>query len=95
MTRILGYVFAGLFVWQLLIPAIVDGFGSEKANEKLDYDYNAKLLRERVVKPYSMINSLIFVPNEEFERRVVDADTKEPFIVNADSSLFWFDSVGL
>lgn len=93
--RAVGYGVAGLFVWPLLIPAVVDGFGSEKANEKLDYDYNAKLLRERVVKPYSMINGLIFVPNEEFESsftlRVIDANTNESFILNSNSSSLIFD----
>jgi hypothetical protein len=86
-------------VWQFIIPTIIDGFGSEKANEKLDYGYDTKLFHECVVKHYSMIKGLIFVPNEEFEGSctlsVVDADTKEPFIVNADSSLFWFESLDL
>jgi hypothetical protein len=94
-TRILGYIFAGLFVWPLFIPAVVDGCGSEKANEKLDYDYNAKLSHECTVKPYSLVNGLIIVPNEEFEGsctlRVVDANTNESFILNSNSSSILFD----
>lgn len=93
--RAVGYGIAGLFVWPLLIPAVVDGFGSEKANEKLDYDYNAKLLRERIVKPYSTINGLVFVPVNDFENsftlRVVDANTHEQFILHSNSSSLVFE----
>lgn len=93
--RAVGYGVAGLFVWPLLIPAVVDGFGSKKANEKLDYDYNKKILHDCIVSPYSMVNGLIFVPTDEFETpftlRVTDINTDENFILHSNSASLIFE----
>jgi len=55
------YGLPGLFFWPLLVPAIVDGLGSEKANEKLDADFVQKSLHVQIVRPYSLVNGLILV----------------------------------
>lgn len=79
--RAAAYGVAGLFVWPLLIPAVVDGMGSSQASEKLDRDYNAKVMGQVVIQPYGTHNGLIFVPVSEyqdsFEVVLVDRETKE------------------
>ena len=37
--RATTYGVAGLFIWPLLIPAVVDGVGSSQANQKMQADY--------------------------------------------------------
>ncbi len=59
--RAVGYGVAGFFVWPFIIPAIVDGIGSAKANEQLDDDFMRKELRSQTIKPHTTINGLIFV----------------------------------
>jgi hypothetical protein len=66
-ARAVGYGLTGIFVWPFLVPALVDGIGSSKANEKLNIDFHRKALHEQFVKPLSTINGLIFVPNESFD----------------------------
>lgn len=84
--RVLGYGIAGLVFWPLLIPAVVDGIGSEKANQKLDIDFTHKSLQRQVVKPYSSINRLIFVScedyNQNFSLKVEDQKTNESFTLS-------------
>ena len=79
--RAAAYGVAGLFIWPLLIPAVVDGVGSAQANEKLDRDYDAKVMGQVVIQPYATHNGLIFVPVSElqgsFEIILVDRETKE------------------
>jgi len=79
--RATAYGVAGLFIWPLLIPAVVDGVGSSKANEKLDRDFNAKVMDQVVIQPYATHNGLIFVPVSEFQNSfeilLVDRETKE------------------
>lgn len=79
--RAAAYGVAGLFVWPLLIPAVVDGLGSSQANEKLDRDFNAKAVEQVVVQPYATHNGLIFVPVSEFQDSfeiiLVDRETKD------------------
>jgi hypothetical protein len=79
--RAATYGVAGLFVWPLLIPAVVDGVGSAQANEQLDRDYNAKVMDQMVIQPYGNHNGLIFVPVSEFQDSfeviLVDRETKE------------------
>lgn len=65
--RATAYGVAGLFIWPLLIPAVVDGVGSSQANEKLDRDFNAKATEQVVVQPYATHNGIIFVPVAEFQ----------------------------
>jgi hypothetical protein len=66
-ARAVGYGVGGIFIWPLLIPAIVDSMGSAKANKKLNADFSRKGLRSQLVPPSSSINGLIFVPVESFD----------------------------
>jgi hypothetical protein len=65
-NRAVGYGIPGLFIWPLLVPAIVDTVKSEKANKKLDIDFARKSLRAQIIRPYDTINGLIFVDIEQF-----------------------------
>ncbi len=63
--RATGYGVAGIFIWPLLIPAIVDGAGSSKANTQMDHDYESKGLDDLVIHPFDIANGVFFVPVEE------------------------------
>lgn len=65
-SRAVGYGIPGLFIWPLLVPAIVDSVKSEKANKKLDSDFARKTLRAQIIRPHDTINGLIFVDSENF-----------------------------
>ena len=72
---------AGLFIWPLLIPAVVDGVGSSKANTQMDIDFASKGLQDAVIQPYVVANGVIFVPTSEFRSNlqinIIERDTKE------------------
>lgn len=87
--RVTNYGVASLFIWPLIIPAIVDGVGSSQANEKLDRDFHQKTLQNQIVKPFSIINGLIFVPTEHFDKKftfmVLDTENHEKFVFSTTS----------
>jgi hypothetical protein len=89
--RALGYGVAGLVVWPLLIPAVVDGIRSSQANYRLDQDFARKELTEQVIGPFSTFNGIIFVPQEKFTWNftvdVIDAETGRIFALHADARL--------
>lgn len=89
--RAVGYGVAGLFLWPLLIPAIVDGVGSSEANKQLDADFAQKSLRSHVVGPFNMVNGLIFVPleyfDEDFTVTIFDRDTHEQFVLSSANTI--------
>lgn len=65
--RVVGYGAAALIMWPFVIPAIVDGVGSAKANERLAMDFLGKSLQDQVIEPNESINGLVFVPIELFK----------------------------
>ncbi len=85
--RAAGYGVVGLFIWPLLIPAVVDGIGSSKANEQLDNDFDKKALKNQPINPFQTINGLIFVPKESYcdnyQIQLVDKENEEPIILNS------------
>lgn len=64
--RATGYGVVGIFIWPFLIPAIVDGVGSAKANGQMDLDFAAKALRDQVIMPYGSANGVLYVPTDQF-----------------------------
>jgi hypothetical protein len=88
--RSLGYGIAGLVVWPLLIPAIVDGIRSSQANDRLDRDFASKELPAQVVGPFATSNGLIFVPKEKFTKnftiKIIDAETEEVVTLQSNPS---------
>ena len=78
--RATGYGVAGLIVWPLLIPAVVDGVSSSQANTKLDSDFGQKGMEQTVINPYSTHNGIIFFTKDDYQDsfnvRLVDRETK-------------------
>ena len=74
-----GYGAGSLFIWPLIIPAVVDGVRSSQSNVSLDRDFSAKSADEGVIQPYSRFNRLVFVPLEDYSSsfliRLVDRKT--------------------
>jgi hypothetical protein len=79
--RATAYGVAGIFIWPLLIPAIVDGTGSSKANTQMDYDFASKGLKDQVIHPFDTSNGVFFVPVEKMSPnltiRLVDREAGE------------------
>ncbi len=84
--RAVGYGITGLFIWPFLIPAVVDGIGSHEANDKLDVDFDRKVLRDQTINPNASINGLVFVPVEsnisDFQITLTDSKTLETITLN-------------
>lgn len=60
--RAAGYGAAAILVSDLfIIPAIVDGVKSAKANEALVADYHHKTAKQQTIQPNGILNKLIFV----------------------------------
>lgn len=89
-ARAVGYGVAGLIVWPLIIPAIVDGIGSARSNDRLDMDLDHKGLRSQVIAPRATINGLIFVAVEDFDPdfsfSVTDLTTKQRYLLKTTAS---------
>jgi hypothetical protein len=89
--RAVGYGTAAVLSCGLFaIPAIVDGIGSAKANDKLDMDYSSKMLRlDGVIRPHSSLNGIVFVPrgayNGDFTFTVTDAKSGEKLELSSTS----------
>jgi hypothetical protein len=67
--RVVGYSVGALFLWPLVIPAVVDGLKASEANEKLDKDFAAKTARDQIIYGKSHFNKVIFVPVKDYQDR--------------------------
>ena len=65
--RATAYGVAGILIWPLLIPAIVDGVGSSKANQQMDADFAAKGIDDTLIQPYSKVNGVVFTSTDGFD----------------------------
>ena len=83
--RVTSYTAGALVFTPLIIPAIVDGIRSSKANGKLDSDYADKAKDCLVLSPRSFKKTLIFVPverfNPGFDLTLIEQDSGEPKVV--------------
>ena len=81
--RSTAYGVAGLLIWPLLIPAVVDGVKSSNANESLDRDFEAKTSDQAVIQPYVTHNGIIFIPTSSYQNAfqvtLVDRETKQKY----------------
>lgn len=59
--RATSYGVAGLFIWPLLIPAVVDGVGSSQANTKMEDDYMYKEIKDERIPPNGLLNGVVFL----------------------------------
>lgn len=79
--RVVGYSVGAMFLWPLVIPAIIDGIKSSEANGALDMDFETKAAKDQIVFPRSRANSLLFVPNGAYQSRftvtLIDQESKK------------------
>ncbi len=79
--RATAYGVAGVFIWPLLIPAVVDGTGSANANSKMESDYMYKEIQDTRIQPNGLLNGVVFVDKmkdgEEIAIRLRNTDTNE------------------
>lgn len=82
--RAAAYGVAGLIIWPLLIPAVVDGAGSAKANGQMDIDFASKALDDDVITPFGRTNGVVFVPRQEMSSditlRLLDKEKRESLV---------------
>ncbi len=80
--RIVGYGAGSLVFWPLVVPAIVDGVMSSKANDALDNDFFAKAAKNQIVLQHSQLNAIIFVPIREYQASytltLIDQNSGQP-----------------
>ena len=74
--RVAAWGVGGLVLWPLLVPAIYDGIKSNEANRNLDQDYQYKALKQHIIQPQSILNSVVFIPKGEINQPI------EMFLVN-------------
>lgn len=60
----------------IMIPAMIDGFKTLHANEKLDKDYAEKSLKGQIIEPRSSFNGVIFTDQEHINQSI------EMFLIN-------------
>jgi len=58
--RATGYGVAGIIIWPLLIPAIVDGTGSARANTRMEDDFMYKEIKDGRIAPNGLLNGIVF-----------------------------------
>jgi hypothetical protein len=80
--RATTYGIAGLFIWPLLIPAVVDGVGSANANKRIEDDYAYKEITDKArIQPNGMLTGVVFVekmkPGEDFTMRLLNMETND------------------
>ena len=79
--RATTYGVAGLFIWPLLIPAVVDGVGSSQANVKMEDDYMYKEIKDDRIQPNGLLNGVVFLDKmkdgETLDIRLSNVDTNE------------------
>lgn len=80
-ARATTYGVAGLFIWPLLVPAIVDGVGAAQANQKMEADYMYKEIKDDRLQPNGLLNGIVFVDKmkegEELVIRLQNTETNE------------------
>ncbi|MES2200296.1 MAG: hypothetical protein V4489_09045 [Chlamydiota bacterium] len=64
--RVVGYTVGAVLIPTLIIPAVVDGICSYKANKRLDKDYQTKSAEYFAIPPYSYKETLLFVAHGDF-----------------------------
>jgi hypothetical protein len=95
-NRVVGWSLGALFFWPLIIPAIIEGVESPKANNNLEKDYYSKALTNQIVKPYSSVEGLIFVPvnsyYRDFSYSVTDSKNNQKFLLTTSCPINYLSS---
>ena len=65
--RVTGYGLGSLVLWPLIIPAVVDGLKSSKANDQLDSDFYTKAAEDTIIRKNSTLDKVVFVPKDKYK----------------------------
>ncbi|MBS0615883.1 MAG: hypothetical protein JSR58_04960 [Verrucomicrobia bacterium] len=88
--RAVGYGVGGLFLWPLLIPAVVDGIKSSDANQQLDRDFMAKTAKDQVLTARSHMNTIVFVPREAYQSKfsitLIEEGSLQPKVIEVQAN---------
>lgn len=83
-----GYGVGSLFLFPLIVPAIVDGVKSSKANQKINYDVKSKVINHKqsiIIEPNRSLNKVIFVSKEEvkptFNIKLIEEGTNKEITI--------------
>lgn len=80
-----------LFIWPLVIPAIVEVTQCPEANDRIDRDYFNKSLTTQIVKPFTTVNNLIFVSVENFDSKfsfvVADLENDAKYVLSTSEQI--------
>ncbi len=68
--RVVSYGAVSIFIWPFLIPAVIDGIKSFKANQELLYDYTHKSINVLEIPPYTTKAGLLFIPIHEMKQSI-------------------------
>lgn len=88
--RVLAYGIPGmLFMWPFLVPAVVDGIGSSRANAELDEDFDNKEIEDAQIQPFSTANGVVFTPlksfKDNFSITLTDIQSNKPIILKSNN----------
>jgi len=79
--RATTYGVAGIFIWPLLVPAVVDGVGSSQANRKMEDDYMYKEIKDGRIQQNGLLNGVVFLDKmkdgEVLDIRLQNVDNNE------------------
>ncbi len=80
--RSIGYKIAGFLFWPFMIPGTIDGIRVMVHHKKLKNDLLAKSMKEEVIAPYSTLNRVLFVSDQQFQESfkvtLIDLETLKP-----------------
>lgn len=68
-ARGLGFGLGALFFSPILIiPALVQGLGAVAYNEQMDIDFAHKALKNQIVRPYTIVQGVVFADSSEWNQ---------------------------
>ena len=67
LPRSIAFKILGFFFWPFIIPGAIDTIHTFHTYKLLKKDYRAKTMKEEVVPVYSIVNRILFVPENEFK----------------------------
>jgi hypothetical protein len=65
--RSVGYRVAGLIFWPLSIPGTIDGIKTAHGHTKLRRHYNAQVIKQETIAPFTTIYRILFVPKKNYQ----------------------------
>ena len=84
--RSIAFRVASLVFWPFIFPSTIDTIATIKSYKILKNDLQSKLVKKEVVAPYSIYNSVVFVPvkeyKESFDVTLIELGSLKPKVVH-------------